>query len=152
MNKVLFTGRLTKDPELRMGGQDNGVAVVHFNLAINRKFRKEGQPNADFANMVAFGKIAEFIEKNFKQGQKIEVECRFQSGSYKDKDGKTVYTNVFVCDNVDFGESKKESENAGNSYNSNASNSSTGQESLPNVPTPEDVDGFSADSELPFNF
>lgn len=100
MNKVILTGRLTKNPEVKYS-QDQ-TAIARYTLAVDRI--KEG---ADFINCVAFTKAAEFAEKYFKKGTKIVLVGRIQTGSYKNKDGQTVYTTEVVVENQEFAESKK---------------------------------------------
>lgn len=104
MNNVSLVGRLTRDPEVRYS--EGGVCVARFSIAVDRRFKKEGQPSADFPNCIAFGKAAEFIEKYFKQGQRIGIIGRIQTGSYTNKDGVKVYTTDIVVENVEFVESK----------------------------------------------
>lgn len=106
MNKVILVGRLTRDPETRQAGD---TTVTRFSLAVDRRFRKAGDetsPSADFPSCVAFGKTAEFIEKYFKQGMKIALEGRIQTGSYE-KDGVKHYTTDVIAEQVEFAESKK---------------------------------------------
>ena len=100
MNKVILMGRLTRDPEVRYNVDK---AVARFSLAIDRKF----SDGTDFPTCVAFGKTAEFIEKWFKQGLKICLEGRLQTGSYTNKDGVKVYTTDVIADVVEFAESKR---------------------------------------------
>ena len=105
MNKVILIGRLTKDPETRQAGE---TTVTKFNLAVDRRYRKAGdEGNADFPSCVAFGKLAEFIGKYFKQGNKLAVEGRIQTGRYTDKDGLTHYTTDVIVEAAEFVESKK---------------------------------------------
>ena len=101
MNKVILIGRLTKDPEIRR----SSITVARFNLAVDRRFKREGEATADFISCVAFGKTAEFIEKYIRKGTKICVEGRIQTGSYE-KDGVKHYTTDIVVENVEFAESK----------------------------------------------
>lgn len=103
MNKVIMMGRLTKDPEVRYSGE---MAIARYSLAVDRKFKREGEPTADFINCVTFGKNGEFAEKYLRKGMKIAVTGRIQTGSYKDKDGKTVYTTDIVVEEHEFAESK----------------------------------------------
>ena len=130
-------GRLTKDPDVRYGGQQNDKVVAKFSLAVDRKFKREGdEQTADFISCVAFGKTAEFLEKYAGKGSKFVVEGRIQTGSYTNKDNNKVYTTDVVVENVEFAESKK-------SENSNPE------------PQPDD-DGFMSipdgiDEDLPFN-
>lgn len=101
MNKVIEIGRLAKDPEVRQGN----TLVARFTLAVDR--RGDG---VDFINCVAFGKTAEFLEKYFKKGMRLAIEGRIQTGSYKNKEGKTVYTTDVVAEHAEFVESKKTEE------------------------------------------
>ena len=103
MNKVILIGRLTKDVETRYAGE---MAVSRYSLAVDRKFKREGEPTADFINCVAFGKNGEFAEKYLKKGMKIAVTGRIQTGSYTDKDGKKVYTTDVIAEEHEFCESK----------------------------------------------
>ena len=112
MNSVQLIGRLTRDPEIRY--TDGGASIARFCLAVDRRFKQENGADADFINIVAFGKTAEFIEKYFHKGMKIALNGRIQTGSYTDKDGKKVYTTDVVAENVEFCESK------GNSANNDA--------------------------------
>ena len=106
MNKVILMGRLTKDPDVRYGGQQNDKAVAKFSLAVDRKFKREGdEQTADFISCVAFGKTAEFLEKYAGKGSKFVIEGRIQTGSYTNKDGNKVYTTDVVVENVEFAES-----------------------------------------------
>lgn len=104
MNKVILIGRLTADPEIKYS-TDNQNTVARYRLAVDRRFKKEGQPDADFISCVTFGKSAEFAEKYLKKGKKIAVVGRIQTGSY-DKDGQTVFTTDVVVEEHEFCESK----------------------------------------------
>ena len=106
MNKVILIGRLTRDPETRQAGE---TTVTRFSIAVDRRFRvkDETSPSADFPSCVAFGKTAEFISKYFKQGVKMALEGRIQTGSYTDKDGIKHYTTDVIAEQVEFAESKK---------------------------------------------
>lgn len=106
MNKVILIGRLTREPELRYS-QSGDTAIVHFGLAVNRKYKQDVGQDADFPSVVAFGKTAEFIDKYFSKGSKMVVEGRLQTGSYTDKDGNKHYTTDVVAEAVEFAESKK---------------------------------------------
>ena len=90
MNKVILMGRLTRDPEVRYT-TNNNTLVCTFSLAVNRRFKQEGQPDADFINIVAWAKTGEFCSKYFTKGQQVVVCGRLQTRSYDDKDGKKVY-------------------------------------------------------------
>ena len=114
MNKVILMGRLTRDPEVRYSQNENSTAVARFTLAVDRRFKKDGEQAADFINCIAFGKTGEFIEKWTRQGTKLVVEGRIQTGSYTNKDGNKVYTTDVVVENCEFAESKKASEDNNN--------------------------------------
>ena len=135
MNSVQLIGRLTRDPEIRY--TDGGASIARFGLAVDRRFKQENGSDADFINIVSFGKTAEFIEKYFHKGMKIALNGRIQTGSYTDKDGKKVYTTDIVAENVEFCESK------GTSSNNDA------QAPAPNGDFMSIPDGM--DEELPFN-
>lgn len=105
MNKVILLGRITRNPETRQAGE---TTVAHFSLAVDRRYKKEGDQSADFPSIVAFGKTAEFIEKYFKQGMKMLIEGRLQTGSYTNKDGIKIYTTDVIAEAVEFAESKRE--------------------------------------------
>lgn len=106
MNKTILMGRLTRDPEVRYTNGDNSMAIARYTLAVNRIIARSGEQNADFINCVTFGKNAEFAEKYLKQGMKIVVAGRIQTGSYTNKDGQRVYTTEVVVEEHDFAESK----------------------------------------------
>lgn len=135
MNSVDISGRMTREPEVRYAADK---PFAKFCLAVNRRFKQDGQPNADFINCVAFGKTAEFIEKYGRKGVKFEIHGRWQTGSYKNKDGQTVYTNDCLVEQIEFSESK--SSNSGG----NDSPSTKENDGFMNIP-----DGI--DEELPFN-
>lgn len=144
MNKVILCGRLTRDPEVRYGANGGG-AVARFSLAVDRKFKQDGQPTADFINCVSFGKNAEFAEKYLKKGTKIIAEGRIQTGSYTNKEGQKVYTTDVVLESQEFAESKNASTN--NNSGSVPQSESAGpvsDDGFMNIP-----DGI--DEELPFN-
>ena len=111
MNKVILMGRLTRDPEVRYSQGANATAVARYSLAVDRRFKRDGEPTADFINCVAFGRTAEFAEKYFRQGLKVVVTGRIQTGSYTNKDGVRVYTTDIVVEEQEFAESKAASEN-----------------------------------------
>ncbi len=94
MNRVILMGRLTKNPEIKYAGKDNDMAVARYTLAVNRKYKRDGEQEADFISCVTFGKSAEFAQKYLHKGMRIVIGGRISTGSYKDKDGKTIYTTV----------------------------------------------------------
>ena len=154
MNKVILMGRLTRDPEVRYSQGESSTAIARYTLAVDRRFRRngDGEQNADFIGCVAFGRSAEFAEKYFRQGLKVIVTGRIQTGSYTNKDGQRVYTTDVVAENVEFAESKNASagnndggyQNAGFGGGNNAPAPSGAGDGFMNIP-----DGI--DEELPFN-
>ena len=104
MNKIILMGRLTRDPEVRYGSSGN--AIGSFSLAVDRRFKREGQPTADFFSVVSFGKQAEFVEKYLRKGTKIVLEGEMQNDNYTDKDGKMVYGFKVIASSIEFAESK----------------------------------------------
>lgn len=140
MNKIIMMGRLTKDPEVRYAGEKN-TATARYSIAVERRFKREEDPDADFFNLVSFGKTAEFVEKYLRKGTKIVVEGEVRNNNYTNKDGQMVYSNEFLINSVEFAESKAAASN--------------------NAPAPApspapDGDGFmnipnGVEEELPFN-
>ena len=115
MNRVILMGRLTKDPNVRYTTGENQTAVARFTLAVDRKFAKRDDPNAqtaDFIGCMAFGKLGEFADKYLRQGTKIALAGRIQTGKYQNSEGQTVYTTDVVAEEIEFAESKRDS-NAG---------------------------------------
>lgn len=106
MNAAVLMGRLTRDPDVRYTQGPEQNAVARFTLAVDRRYRSEEGPAADFISCVAFGKTAEFIEKYFRKGMKMGVTGRIQTGSYTNREGQKVYTTDVVCTEVDFVEKK----------------------------------------------
>ena len=106
MNTWCGIGRIVADPEMKY--TNGGVTIAKFRLAVPRRFKKEGQPDTDFLNCLAFGKTAEFVEKYFRKGMKAACTGSIQTGSYKNREGQTVYTTDIVVENVEFVESKQE--------------------------------------------
>lgn len=111
MNKVITVGRLVRDPETRYSGESNSMAVCRYTLAVDRKFKKDGEPTADFINYVAFGKTAEFAEKYFARGLRVAVSGRIQTGSYTNRDGQKVYTTDVVVEEHEIAQSRSEASN-----------------------------------------
>ena len=110
MNKVIEIGRWVREPESRYSQGASSTCIARYTLAVDRKFKQEGQPTADFINCIAFGKLGEFAEKYLRKGIKIAVTGRIQTGSYKNKDGNTVYTTDVVVEEQEFCESKANSQ------------------------------------------
>lgn len=111
MNKVILMGRLTRDPEVRYSQGEKSTVVARYSLAVNRRFKREGDPDADFINCVTFGKQAEFAEKYLRKGTKMAITGRIQTGSYTNKEGVKVYTTDVIVEEQEFAESKAASEN-----------------------------------------
>lgn len=113
MNSVQIIGRVCRDIEVRYSQNgNNSTAIARFTVAVDRRFKKEGGDTADFISCVSFGKTAEFLEKYFKKGMRIALNGRIQTGSYTNKDGVKVYTTDVIAENVEFCESKNESNSA----------------------------------------
>ena len=118
MNKVILMGRLTRDPEVRYSQGASQTSVARFSVAVDRRFKREGEPDADFFNCTAFGKTAEFVERYLHKGTKIVLSGRIQNDNYTNKDGQMVYSVRIIVDDVEFAESKNASgANAGGGYN-----------------------------------
>ena len=115
MNKVILMGRLTRDPEVRYSAGENALAIARYTLAVDRRFRRDGEATADFISCVSFGRTAEVAEKYFRQGLKIIVSGRSQTGSYTNRDGQKVYTTEVVVEEQEFAESKAASGQASGS-------------------------------------
>lgn len=147
MNKVILMGRLTRDPELRYSTGERQMAIARYTLAVARKV-KTNDTEADFINCIAFGKSAEFVEKYFRQGQRVLIEGRLQTGSYTNKEGQKVYTTDIIVDSQEFADSKGASDYT--------STSSYTQSQRP-TPSSANSDGFMSipddfeDDGLPFN-
>ena len=116
MNKVILMGRLTRDPEIRYSQGASQTAVGRFSLAVDRRFKREGQPDADFFNCTTFGKQSEFVEKYLHQGTKVVVTGRIQNDNYTNSNGEKMYSVQVIVEEIEFAESK----NASQSYNGGA--------------------------------
>ena len=150
MNKVILMGRLTRDPEVRYSAGENSMAIARYTLAVDRRFKRDGEATADFISCVAFSRAAEFAERYFRQGIRIVVSGRIQTGSYTNRDGNKVYTTDVVVEEQEFAESKA------------VSDSHVGQVASMGAPAPTptpsmaSADGFmnipdGIDEELPFS-
>ena len=149
MNKVILMGRLTRDPEVRYSQGENATAVARYSLAVDRRFRRDGEATTDFINCVAFGRQAEFAERYLRQGTKMLVTGRIQTGSYTNRDGVKVYTTDIVVEEQEFAESKAAGGNA---------NAGAGFQPSPSPAPSNDIgDGFMNipdgidEDELPFS-
>ena len=105
MNKVILMGRLAREPEVRYSQGAESFAIARYTLAVNRRFKRQGEPEADFINCVAFGKTGEFAEKYFKKGQLVAITGRLQVRSW-DKDGERRWTTEVIIEEQHFAESK----------------------------------------------
>ena len=110
MNKIIMMGRLVRDPEI--SSSPTGTTFARYSIAVDRKFKKEGEPDADFFNCTSIGKQAEFVEKYLKKGTKIVISGRLQNNNYTNKDGQKVYDVRIIVEEIDFAESKSESNNS----------------------------------------
>ena len=147
MKKVILMGRLTRDPEVRYSAGENALAIARYTLAVDRRFRRDGEASADFISCVAFGRQGEFAEKYLHQGTKIAITGRIQTGSYTNKDGQRVYTTDVVVEEQEFAESKSSAAaNSGAAYTpSRPEPSAAAGDGFMNIP-----DGVE-DEGLPFN-
>lgn len=140
MNKITLLGRLCDDPEVRYTQTQTPLAIARYRLAVDRRFKKEGEPTADFIPCLAFGKLGELTEKYLKKGSKVAITGRLQTGSYKNNENKTIYTWEVVVEEMDFCDSKSDTQ--GNK--------------VTQFPTQASSDGFmnvpeGLEEELPFN-
>lgn len=109
MNCVNLIGRLTKDPDIKYT-QTNNTAIANFTLAVNRRFTKEGQPTADFINIVAWGKTGEFCSKYFQKGMQVAIQGRIQTRNWEDDQGQKHYATEVIAEQCFFADSKKETQ------------------------------------------
>ena len=139
MNKVILMGRLTKDVEIRYT-QTNNTAVASFNLSVNRRFVKEGEERqADFFNIVAWGKLGEFCSKYFKKGQQVGIIGRLQTRNWEDEQGQKHYVTEVVAEEAYFADSKKNSEDSNDPFSNNTFGENNGSDF-----------GITSDDDLPF--
>jgi len=148
MNKVILMGRLTREPDVRYSQGENPMAIARYTLAVDRRFKRDGEQTADFIGCVAFARQAEFVEKYLHQGTKVVVTGRIQTGSYTNKDGQKVYTTDVVAEDHEFAESKSAAAESGGyqpaAPQSRPEPNSASADGFLNIP-----DGI--DEELPFN-
>lgn len=143
MNKAILIGRLVRDPEVRYTQSDNSTCIASFTIAVDRKFKREGEQSADFINCVAFGKLGEHVERYYRKGLKTALTGRIQTRNYTNRDGLKVYLTEVVVEELEFAESKNSGEKA-----------VCGTEKL-NKKSSDPLDGFMSipdaiDEELPF--
>lgn len=112
MNKVILMGRLTRDPEVRYSQGAQGTAIARYTLAVNRSFKRDGEPEADFINIVAFGNRGEFAGKYFKKGRQVAVVGELRISSYTDRDGNKRWSTDVMAEEQHFADSKKDDGNA----------------------------------------
>jgi single-strand DNA-binding protein len=146
MNKVILMGRLTRDPEVRYSQGDNPIAVSRYSLAVNRRFKRDGDPDADFINCVAFGKQGEFAEKFLKKGLMICISGRIQVRSYDDQSGQKRWVTEVVVEEQDFAESKSSFESRMKTESDNPSDTSINNSNEDISALMDDID----DDDLPF--
>ena len=163
MNKVVLMGRLTRNPDIRYSQGERATCVARYTLAVDRRFRREDGQNADFISCVAFGRQGEFAEKYLKQGTKIAISGRIQTGSYTNREGIKVYTTDVVVEDQEFAESKAASQNSGGgsygSFDDRALGEPAGHDAPAARPTPVEANGADSgfmtipegiEDELPF--
>ena len=143
MNKVILMGRLTRDPEVRYSQGASQTAIARFSVAVDRRFKRDGEPSADFFNCTSFGKQAEFVEKYLHQGTKVVLVGRLQNNNYTNKDGQMIYNVQVLVDEIEFAESKNASSGNSDGGNGSQANANTADDFM-NIP-----DGI--DEELPFS-
>lgn len=157
MNKVILMGRLTRDPEVRYSQGASQTAVARFSIAVDRRFKREGEPDADFFNCTSFGKQAEFVERYLHKGTKVVLSGRVQNDNYTNKDGQMVYSVRIMVDEIEFAESKNASGGNDGGYNNNNYGNGGFAGGGNNAPAASGAgDGFmnipdGIDEELPFN-
>ena len=157
MNKAILVGRLTRDPEVRYSQGENATAVARYTVAVDRRFKRDGEPSADFIPCVVFGRSAEFAEKYFRQGLKIAISGRIQTGSYVNREGQKVYTTEVVVEDQEFAESKAASDSHQSGFGGGYGAPAGSAPAAPAAGTGSaSADGFvnipdGIDEELPFN-
>lgn len=157
MNKVILMGRLAREPEVRYSQGTEPLAIARYTLAVNRRFKRQGEPEADFINCVAFGKTGEFAEKYFKKGQMVSVVGRLQVRNWDDNEGKKRWSTDVIVEEQYFAEGKHDSEKNGGSKPASeqsrpaaASNKPAKQMGLADSPGFYPIDESIEDDDLPF--
>lgn len=154
MNKVMLTGRITHDLDLRY--TPSGTAVLQFNIAINRPKDENGEQKADFPTIVVWGKQAENLNKYQKKGSQIGIVGRIQTRNYDNNEGKKVYVTEVIAENVEFLESKKDDSNFKNLTETQPTNNTSEEltedpyANFGNQITLDDLDSVVNDNDLPF--
>ena len=136
-------GRLTRDPEVMYSQGATQTAIARFSVAVDRRFKRDGEPTADFFNCTSFGRQAEFVEKYLRKGTKVVLVGRLQNNNYTNKDGQMIYNVQVLVDEIEFAESRNAS--SGNTDGGNGSQAATNSgDDIMNIPD-------SIDEELPFS-
>jgi single-strand DNA-binding protein len=147
VNNVNLIGRLVRDPETRYAQGDQGTAITSFTLAVDRRVKREGQPTADYIRIVAFGKTAEFAGKYYHKGLRVGVTGHIQTGSYKDREGRTVYTTDVIADSLDFADGKQDNPAPSQTYAQPPAPAPAPQQQ---AIAPEDFMPYEGEEDLPF--
>lgn len=142
MNKVILMGRLTRDPEVRYSQGASQTAVARFSVAVDRRFKRDGEPDADFFNCTAFGKQAEFVERYLHKGIKIVLSGRVQNDNYTNKDGQMVYSVRIMVEEIEFAESKAASGDGGYAPAAGRPAPSAAGDGFMNIPDGVDDEGL----------
>lgn len=147
MNRAILMGRLTRDPEVRYSTGERSMAIARYTLAVDRRRRNTGmeEQTADFISCVAFDKAGEFAEKYFRQGMRVLVSGRIQTGSYTNREGQKVYTTDVIVEEQEFADSKGASDGAGYTPSTRPTPAAASSDGFMNIP-----DGVE-DEGLPFN-
>ena len=131
MNKWIGMGRLCADPEVKYSTGENATCIARYRIAVDRRYKRDGEQEADFISIVAFGKLGEFAEKYLHKGTKVVVAGRIQTGSYTNNDGVKVYTTDIIAEEQEFAESKNSSSNS--ETPANTQTDSNGFYSIPDI-------------------
>lgn len=155
MNKAILMGRLTRNPDIRYTQGEKPVCIARYTLAVDRRFKRDGEQEADFISCVAFGRQAEFAEKYLQKGTKVVVSGRIQTGSYTNREGARVYTTDIVVEEQDFAESKASAAGSEPESKASAAESAPKQKEETAANQPPLQDGFMTipegiEDELPF--
>lgn len=151
MNKVILMGRLTRDPEVRYTQADTPLAITRYSLAVNRRYKRNGEAEVDFINCVAFGKAGEFAEKYFKKGRMVSIVGRLQNGEWTDKNGQKRYNTDVIVEEQYFADSKKSESTAtdsGADKKADKKEQESAKRTVPTIPEEDDDGFFSIDTEL----
>ena len=148
MNKIILMGNLTRDPEIRYSQGENSVAIARFGIAVNRRYKNQGETDTDFFNCTAFGRQAEFVEKYFHKGSRMLLSGRVQNDNYTNNNGEKVYSVQIIAEDVEFAERKSVADanasQSGNSSSGAPQSNATANDDFMNIP-----EGI--EDGLPFN-